>query len=56
MIDSYKSQTSFRDKLQEYKDIRDLNRAGSASPDKAKSTKSIPDDITEETGAEMTAL
>jgi len=36
LVDSYKSQTAFRDKLQEYKDIKELNRTGSSSP---KSTK-----------------
>jgi hypothetical protein len=61
LVDSYKSQTSFRDKLQEYKDIKDLNRAGSSSPEKSKSTKTSSINSTknlhnEELGEEMTEL
>ena len=59
LVDSYKSQTLFRDKLQDYKDIKDLNRAGSASPDKTKSTKTSSINSTksvrsEDLGEEMT--
>jgi hypothetical protein len=61
LVDSYKSQTSFRDKLQEYKDIKDLNRAGSSSPEKSKSTKTSSINSTknlhnEELGEEMIEL
>ncbi|CAF2523217.1 unnamed protein product [Rotaria sp. Silwood2] len=37
LVDSYKSETSFRDKLQEYKDIKELNRAGSTLSERTKS-------------------
>lgn len=40
LIDSYRSQSSFRDRLQEYKDIKELNRAGSSSPEKPRSNTS----------------
>jgi hypothetical protein len=64
LVDSYKSQTSFRDRLQEYKDIKDLNRTGSSSPEIAKPTKRSPaqskknltNDTNEEVGEEMTEL
>ena len=57
LVDSYKSQTIFRDKLQEYKDIKDLNRAGSASPDNIKSTKiSSKNSRSEDLGEELTEL
>jgi len=64
LIDSYKSQTSFRDKLQEYKDIKDLNRADLSSPEKSKSNKkstlqsnkNLTNDNNEELGEEMAEL
>lgn len=57
LIDSYKSQTSFRDKLQEYKDIKDLNRAGSSSPEKSKSNRGASlSQTNEQPEEEMTEL
>ncbi|CAF1297314.1 unnamed protein product [Adineta ricciae] len=62
LVDSYKSQTSFRDKFQEYRDIKELNRAGSSSPpEKLKSqhqssTQSTSTNASEELGEEMTVL
>ena len=62
LVDSYKSQTSFRDKFQEYKDIKELNRAGSSSPsEKLKSqhqssAQSNSTNVSEELGEEMTVL
>ncbi|CAF5006857.1 unnamed protein product, partial [Rotaria sp. Silwood1] len=41
LIDSYKSQTSFRDKLQEYKDIKELNRADSSLSESTKSNSTL---------------
>lgn len=61
LVDSYKSQTSFRDKLQEYQDLRELNRTGSTSPEKLRSgsKSSLPPNrtvINDELGQEMTEL
>ena len=67
LIDSYRSQSSFRDKLQEYKDIKELNRAGSSSPEKPRSNtsssiqsnasvKKAGHGTNEEFGEEMTEL
>ncbi len=67
LADSYKSQTSFRDKLQEYKDIKNLNRSDSSPPEKPKSSKrqstqsntnnkNVINDNQEELGEEMTEL
>ena len=64
LVDSYKSQTSFRDNFQEYKDIKELNRGGSTSPEKPKpskrlsahSSKSHSNENNEELGEEMTEL
>ncbi len=67
LVDSYKSQTSFRDKFQEYKDIKNLNRSDSSPPEKPKSSKrqstqsntnnkNVINDNQEELGEEMTEL
>jgi len=56
LVDSYKSHTLFRDKLQEYKDIKDLNQAGSLSPSTLKSNKILTNDNNEELGEEMLDL
>ncbi|CAF1200450.1 unnamed protein product [Adineta steineri] len=60
LVDTLKSQTSFRDKFQEQKDLKELNRGGSSSPpEKPKSTNRLPEqsymnDPNEELGEEMT--
>ena len=53
LVDSYKSSASFRDKVQDYKGIRELNRAGSTSP---KQSHTGDKHTTDELGEEMTAL
>lgn len=59
LVDSLKGQTAFRDRLQEYKDIKELNRAGSSSPPEQPKSAKQPNTATtttEELGEEMTEL